>query len=65
MQGTGKWIMGGLMALMGLIGLFVAARGGDNPVAYYGGLGFFAFAVLVIMWWIKSAFDHAERGGRH
>ena len=28
MQGTGKWIWGGLVALFGIIGLFVSARAG-------------------------------------
>jgi hypothetical protein len=61
MQGTGKWISGGLVALFGIIGLFVSARaGGEEAVAYYGGLVFFVFAVLFILLLVKKGFDHQE-----
>ena len=44
---------------MGLVGLFVAARAGHG-LGYYGGLTFFAFAVLFIFLMIKHGFDKAE-----
>jgi hypothetical protein len=65
MEGTGMWISGGLVALFGIIGLFVSARAGaEEAVAYYGGLAFFVFAVLFILLLMKKSFDHAE-ASRH
>ena len=61
MEDTGKWIWGGLVALFGVIGLFVSARAGaEEAVAYYGGLAFFIFAVLFILLLMKKGFDHRE-----
>jgi hypothetical protein len=61
MEGTGKWIWGGMVALFGVIGLFVSARAGEEEaVAYYGGLVFFVFAMLFILMLIKKSFDHQE-----
>jgi hypothetical protein len=61
MAGTGKWIWGGMVALFGIIGLFVSARAGlEEAVAYYGGLAFFIFAALFILMLIKKSFDHQE-----
>jgi cytochrome c oxidase subunit 2 len=60
--GTRNWVLGGLTAFVGLGGLFVAARSGvHDPVGYYGGLGFFAIAVLIVFYLVKLAFDGAER----
>ncbi len=64
MDAARKWIWSGCVALMGIAGLFVAARGGHS-VPYWGGLGFFVFAVLFVFFQIKRSFDHAERGHRH
>ena len=61
MEGSGTWIWGGLVALFGIIGLFVSARAGaEEAVAYYGGLAFFIFAVLFILMLVKKGFDHRE-----
>ena len=63
MQGTAQWIWCGLVGVMAVIGLFVAANAGaESPVGYWGGLGFFAFGVLFVLWQIKLGYDHAERG---
>jgi hypothetical protein len=42
-----NWIIGGVITVMGLLGLFLAARGLDDG-AYLFGLGLFAFAVLFL-----------------
>ena len=64
MQGTAQWIWCGLVGLMAVIGLFVAANAGAaSPVGYWGGIGFFVFGVLFVMWQIKLAYDRAERDG--
>jgi len=59
MGDASKWVLSGAVAIMGLIGLFVAARGGQS-VPYWGGLGFFLFSVLYVFYQIKLAFDEAE-----
>lgn len=62
MQDFNRWIWCGIAFLFGVIALFVSARGGPGePVAYYGGLLFFAFAVGFVLYLIKLHFDHAKR----
>jgi hypothetical protein len=55
----GNFAYAGFAALMGLVGLFVAAHAGHGA-PYYGGLVFFVFAVLFIFLMIKHAFDKSE-----
>jgi hypothetical protein len=62
---SGRWVWCGLVALMGLVGLFIAARSGESPVPYWGGIGFFVFAVLFTLLQIKQAFDHHEQRQHH
>ena len=61
MGDSARWIWCGLVALMGLVGLFVAARSGANPAGYWGGIGFFVFAVLFTLLQVKNGFDERER----
>ena len=61
MDSASKWIWSGCVAVMGIAGLFVAARGGQS-VPYWGGLAFFIFSVLFVFYMIKRSYDHAERG---
>jgi uncharacterized membrane protein (DUF4010 family) len=56
MQDTGPWIIGGIVALAGLLGLFLAADAVDDGV-YIFGLGLFAFAVLFVFAQMRRAFD--------
>jgi hypothetical protein len=60
MNGISEWVLGGVTAVLGVVGLFVAARAHDE-VGYYGGLIFFLFAVGLILAQIKRAFDRHER----
>jgi len=55
----GSFIYAGVTGLMGLVGLFVAARAGHGA-PYYGGATFFVFAVLFVFLLIKHAYDKAE-----
>jgi len=64
MGSASNWVLSGLVALMGLAGLFVAARGGHS-MPYWGGLVFFLFAVLFVFYMIKRGFDHAEHRNSH
>jgi cytochrome c oxidase subunit 2 len=60
--GAGNWVLGGLSAILGLVGLFVAAHSGvRGPVGYYGGVGFFVISVLIVFYLIKLTFDEAEK----
>jgi hypothetical protein len=63
MQDFSRWIFAGVSFLFGLIALFVSARGGpESPVAYYGGLLFFVFAIGFVFYLIKLHFDHHPKG---
>lgn len=62
MQAVHKWIWSGLAGLIGIAGLFVSAGAEGEPVPYWGGIAFFAFAVLFIFLQVKFAFD---RAGKH
>ncbi len=53
-----NWILGSLTAILGIGGLFVAARAGYG-VPYYGGLAFFCFAVFFVMHLVKVGYDEA------
>lgn len=59
---VGKWILSGVVGLLGLVGLFVAAGAHSGPV-YWAGLLLFAVAVGFIMYQVKRAYDLQEREG--
>jgi cytochrome c oxidase subunit 2 len=59
--GARRWVLGGIAALVGLGGLFLAARAGaGNMVAYYGGITVFIIAVWSIFNLVRAAYDAAE-----
>ncbi|MBI1208495.1 MAG: hypothetical protein GC191_14580 [Azospirillum sp.] len=55
----GKWILGGVTGLIGMLGLFLSSRAADETF-YYGGLIAFVVAIIFIFGMVKSAFDRAE-----
>lgn len=57
---VGRWITSGVMGLLGLIGLFVAAGAQSGPV-YYAGLLLFLAAIIYIAYQIKRSYDLQER----
>ena len=59
MQATLVWIGSGIVALLGIVGLFLSAGARDNGF-YLFGLALFAFAVIYVFRQIKDAFDRAE-----
>ena len=61
MQNMSNWVLGFFSVVMGIGGLFVAARAGYG-LGYYGGLAMFAFSVLFVFFLIRTALDHAEQG---
>jgi hypothetical protein len=60
MDGTGKWIAGGGVGVLGVIGLFLAS-GADDRGIYVFGLALFAFAIFYVFALIKQGFDAGER----
>jgi len=62
MTNTANWIIGGVVALLGLTGLFLAAHGLDDGV-YLFGLGLFAFAVLFLFSLIGRTVGRRDAGG--
>jgi hypothetical protein len=60
MEGTGKWVAGGAVAILGIIGLFLASGAGDRGI-YLFGLALFAFAIFYVFALIKQGFDAGER----
>lgn len=48
---VGSWVLGGVMALLALLGLGLASRAEDD-VLYGTGLGLFVFGVLFIFFLI-------------
>lgn len=60
MNNFSNWILGFATIVMGIGGLFVAARAGMG-VGYYGGLAIFVFAVLFVFMIIRTSMDHEEQ----
>ena len=58
MQGTGNWIFGGLVGVLGLVGLMVAAHA-EGEVFYWAGIALFVSATGFVMATIKAGFDRA------
>lgn len=56
----GRWIIGGLVAAIGLVALFLASRA-EEPAMYYSGLAFFAGTVLFNFLQIKQVYDGQQR----
>lgn len=59
MDNLGKWIIGGVMGLLALLGLYLAAHAVD-AVFYWFGLGLTAFALVFVFGLMKRAFDEAD-----
>ena len=59
MQESLIWIGGGIVALVGIVGLFLSANARDTGI-YLFGLALFAFAIIYIFRQIKDAFDRAD-----
>ncbi len=55
-----RWLLGGFLLLLGLIGL-VAAAGAKAGGIYYAGLGLFGLAILLIGYLVKRHYDEAEQ----
>jgi len=60
MEGTLKWIVGGLVGGLGIFGLFLAANAQDRGI-YVFGLGLAAFAIIYVFAQMKQGFDASDR----
>jgi hypothetical protein len=60
MDGTLKWIVGGLVGVIGIFGLFLAANAEDRGI-YVFGLGLAAFAIIYVFAQMKQGFDASTR----
>ena len=59
MEGVGSWMINGVVALVGVLGLFLAANAVDG--GFYGfGLLLFLFATLFVFANIRNAYDTRE-----
>ncbi|MBL8660267.1 MAG: hypothetical protein JNM75_10995 [Rhodospirillales bacterium] len=60
MRQLGRWIVGGMVAIVGLVALFLASRA-EEPAMYYSGLAFFVGSVLFNFLQIKQVYDEQSR----
>jgi len=59
MSATAAFLVGALITVLGIVGLFLSSHAHD-PQMYVVGLVFAAFAVLFDFWLIKRWFDQAD-----
>lgn len=64
MDVAARYIIGVLIGLIGLVGLFMASRAESGNGFYAAGLFIFVFAVLYDFFLIKRGFDKADQA-RH
>lgn len=60
MDGTVKWIASGLVGLIGLGGLFLAANAHDRGIHIFG-FGLAGFAIVYLFAQMKQGFDARDR----
>jgi hypothetical protein len=56
MPDVGRWVVGFMVAGIGLFALYLASRA-EDAVMYYTGIGFFIASVLFNFLQIKQAYD--------
>jgi hypothetical protein len=59
MPDVGRWVVGFMMAVIGLFALYLASRA-EDAVMYYTGIGFFIASVLFNFLQIKQAYDETS-----
>jgi hypothetical protein len=60
MEGSLKWITSGIVGVLGLAGLFLAANAHDRGIHVFG-LGLAAFAIIYVFAQMKQGFDASDR----
>ena len=61
MRGNGRWILGGVVGLGGILGLFLAANAHEVAAYHWIGLGLFILAALYLFLLIKASYDRLDR----
>jgi|JI8StandDraft_1071087.scaffolds.fasta_scaffold1082367_1 hypothetical protein len=61
---VGRWVLGGVVGIVGIVGLNMAATV-HQPGFYTLGLGIAGAAVVYIFALVKRSFDERERGDRY
>lgn len=56
-----KWLFGGFVMLLGLVGLYLAAHATDGGL-YFAGLAVFVTCLLYVLLQIKLAYDQPAAG---
>ena len=56
MPDVGRWVVGLMIAGVGLFALYLASRAEDT-VMYYTGIGFFVASVVFNFYQVKQAYD--------
>ncbi|MBK8176164.1 MAG: hypothetical protein IPK66_13165 [Rhodospirillales bacterium] len=56
MPNVGRWVVGFMVAVIGLFALYIASRA-EEATMYYTGLAFFVGSVLFNFLQIKQSFD--------
>ena len=59
LQGLVNWLLGGMLCIVSIAGLFVAAKGGTQD-AYYFGLALFVLSLLCLATLVRGALDKAD-----
>lgn len=59
MQGTGSWIIGGVLGLLAFLGLLAASRAADDAF-YYGGWILAIGCVAAIFYRVNKHYDHMD-----
>jgi hypothetical protein len=59
-----RWVMGGAVALLAIVGLFDASGAAGTGFAYFGGLAIFVLAIAFDFLLIKDWFDRRDRNPR-
>lgn len=60
MPDVGRWIVGLMIAGVGLFALYLASRAEDT-IMYYTGIGMFVASVLFNFYQVKQAYDENSR----
>jgi hypothetical protein len=58
-QGLVNWLLGGMLCIVSIVGLFVAAKGATQD-SYYFGLGLFGLALVGLASLVRGALDKAD-----
>ncbi len=59
-----KWLTGGVVLLIGLVGLFLAANAKDGGLSF-AGFAIFVTSLIYVLLQVKLSFDQKQTAGQH